>query len=203
MRGCSSAVPARRESTVEPLFVLSLMMGLVATGYLWRRDRPKTPGPRALPQAGRERGVQGLRPGDVLQHLGEDLVVQEVQRLEETGRARLLCRLSGGRHLFVRSPDPPDPDDELWLLRPAPFPGGGADVLEVEGLRYRLSGRFPVEAAFTLGARDPERGPQPDRVHEHRGVGAARLLLVLHEAGGAAYVGEALPAHRFELLLAS
>jgi hypothetical protein len=191
--------PGARVAKVEPLFVLSLMMGLVATGYLWRRDRRALP-----PRSARERGPRSLRPGDVLQILGDDLVVEAVSRLEETGRARLLCRLSGGRHLWVRSPDPPDPDDELWLLRPAPYEGGAGEVLAAGGLRYRLSGRFPVEAAFSLGPPEPgPPAPPPERVLEYRGVGAARLLVILGEEHGAAYAGAAVPADRVSLLLGS
>ena len=191
---------ATRVAQLEPLFVLSLMMGLLATGYLWRRDRRALP-PRSSRSG--ERGPRSLRPGDVLQLPDEDLVVEQVSRLEETGRARLLCRLSGGRHLWVRSPDPPDADDELWLLREAPYEGGAPELLALHGLRYRLSGRFPVEATLSVGAPEPGPALQPERVLEYRSIGAARLLVLTGEDRGAAYAGEALPAHRVALLLAS
>ncbi|MDW8282868.1 MAG: hypothetical protein RMK29_14225 [Myxococcales bacterium] len=189
-------------ATVDTFFLLGLLAGLVATGHLWWRGR-RSPSPRPQRGASPTPPVSRLRPGDIVQHHGEDFLVEEVVLLAESGRSALLGRLRGQRYLWVRPPDGAIPREPLWILEEArsPIELGEAEELWHGLLRYRLSRRYPVEMALAWPAGETSAALRAvERVLEYRGIGAARALLLCGAEGTLALAGEAVPEDRVAIL---
>jgi hypothetical protein len=184
---------------MEPLFLLCLVIGVGLSGYLAQRRRLDRR-PLLNPGRGARRG--GLQARDVLQHLGNDYLIESVIRLEEASQVRLLCRLRGpGRtHLWVPGGD--DPGEAFWLLcEQPPLLEPPAEVIAHGGLRYRLARRFRVEATYLLSGGQAEPLLLQSAL-EYRGLGAARLLLLSRGEGEPVLLlsGEALPRHMVDIL---
>src|SRR5262245_50624456 len=114
---------------MEPIFMLTIgcVAGLSLSLSLLRRGREKKQGKRAGDRAASRalrdaaRGLTELRPGDVVQHLGTDLLVERVEPLE--GAGPWLCEYSlsdgSGRWLLLAAGAAAGDDEGAWLLREA------------------------------------------------------------------------------------
>jgi hypothetical protein len=165
--------------------------------------------PRALPAAPTERGLDDLRPGDVVQHDGKDFLVEGVLSYDEDGKDWSGARLVDG-------------DDERWLMvgmeptgpaalrlcridRELEVAGYPPDALTLGGDRYRLDrrGTATVRADGDVGGAIPAGAPgTSQRCRWWRYEAAGERGLVIEQWGQAFRVlrGATLEAGDLDLM---
>lgn len=170
-----------------------------AEGELLAADKQRLLGPA-------ERSPTTLQVGDVVQHLGSDLLVEGVVTLSEDGRGARLYRLyedSGERFLFAKvgTPDPlllAPTEVAADFLDPGPQ-GAPPELLTHAGASYRQTARMQA-AAIRVGQLGPRKHAERMRLFEYAGPGPARLLLVEWGDRIEALAGERILAHGLEIL---
>jgi hypothetical protein len=183
--------------------VLGLVATLgVASWALWSRARNarlEAPDhrPPELPAA--ERNATSVLPGDIVQHLGSDWLVEGVLTISEEQRGARLARLvDGARERFLFSA-PADPDPAL--LEPAKVAvDGQPDALVLSGQTYllKLRSNGTAQRQGTFGSGPRKSG---DRLSfAFYSAGAQRVLLVAWGDQNDAFTGERVPAHLLEYL---
>jgi hypothetical protein len=187
-----------------------LVLGLVATiGFasyaLWSKARqPDESAAPPLPPAldAPDRTTATLQPGDVVQHLGTDWLVEGAIAFADDGRGARLYRLVDGgaeRFLFAL---PGDADAALLAAAPslvAPFDSGGAPETVVHGGQsFRLRSRVRA-AVIRLGAVLERRSGDRVGLYEYAS-GGARLVVLAWSDAADAFVGERVASHLLELL---
>lgn len=189
------------------LLVLGLVAGIgFASFALWHRAR-KDEGEAAAREpkklaAPAERSPTTIQVGDVVQHLGSDMLVEGVVTLSEDGRGARLYRMfddRGERFLYARTGGA-DP----LLLAPATVTveGGGAEPperLDHGGAPYRQSARVQA-SAIRVGQLGARKHADRVRLYEYAGPGPSRLLLVDWGDRVEAFAGERVLASTLEIL---
>jgi hypothetical protein len=188
------------------LLVLGLVATLgVASWALWSRARAarlEAPDHRPPELPPTERNASSVVPGDIVQHLGSDWLVEGVLAISEEQRGARLARLvDGAREGFLFSA-PADPDPAL--LEPATAaPGeyaGQPDALVLGGQTYLLKLRSNGTAQ-RLGVFKGAARKSGDRLSfAFYSAGAQRVLLVAWGDQNDAFTGERVAAHLLEYL---
>jgi hypothetical protein len=158
----------------------------MVSSVVMRRRRAAQP---LLPSKSDERTLSNLQPGDVLQHLGEDFVVEAASTFSSAGAQ--FYTLSGERYLFVAAPSEP------WLLTRASGIETPSDTLNFDGALFRCESRARhiVQSGTSLARGEAQ-------VARYRGPGKRVLLIFSAPDGGSvtAYVGESVRPGLFEIL---
>jgi Domain of unknown function (DUF4178) len=182
-----------------------LVLGLVATvGFasyaLWSKAR-QSEEEASVPAAGLldapDRTLGTLQPGDVVQHLGTDWLVDGVLTFAEDGRGARLYRLADGaaqRFLFTA---PGDADPLLLAARPLPVDGVPESLL-VDGYTYVLKARLAA-AVLRAGAGFERRTGERVAAVVYT-AGAARVFLLHWTDRCDCFIGERVGANLLELL---
>jgi hypothetical protein len=187
------------------LILLGLMASIGLASYaLWSKSRPgELPeGPRGAPLAleAAERTCATLEPGDIVQHLGTDWLVEGAIGFAEPGGQRLY-RLSDGnaeRFLHVASGEL----DPSLLARTLVAVEGAPETLahagEIFRLKTRTVGQLVRSGAFSARADERFAGERATiSIYE---TGDARLVVIARGASVDGYLGERVPVHLLELL---
>lgn len=198
---------------MEPIFMLAIgcVAGLSFSLSVLKNRGKRRSGDRRAALPGAARGLLALRPGDVVQHTGSDLLVEAAERLEATEPWRSACWLSDGsaRWLLLAAEVAAADDEAAWLLRevsasgsaPATLPEPPTAVLHRDGLRHRLVGRFRT-SALPVAVAGPRAAPARSlHLILYRGPGSRRLLLCASDGQPArTYAGEAVAAAALSIL---
>ncbi len=189
------------------LLVLGIVAGIGFASYaLWHKAR-KDEGEalaaeRKRLQAPAERSPTTMQVGDVVQHLGSDMLVEGVVTFSEDGRGARLYRLfddRGERFLFARAGGA-DP----LLLTPASVAAdeGAAEppeTLQHAGASYRQTARARA-SAIRVGQLGARKHGDRVRIFEYAGPGPSRMLVVDWGDRLEAFAGERVLASALEIL---
>lgn len=173
----------------------------LASYALWSKARELPEGPAgSLALEAPERTCATLEPGDIVQHLGTDWLVEGAIGFAEPGGQRLY-RLADGaaeRFLHVASGE----GDPSLLAKAAMVVDGTPQTLTHAGEIYRLkahtAGRLVRSGAFS--PRSEERAIAERATISLYAAGDGRLVVMARGAAVDTYLGERVPAHLFELL---
>lgn len=186
------------------LLVLGLVAGIGFASYaLWHKAR-KDEGEALAAERKRltapvERSPTTIQVGDVVQHLGSDMLVEGVVTFSEDGRGARLYRLfddAGERFLFARAGGA-DP----LLLAPAvvSVEGEPPETLSHAGASYRQTARAQV-SAIRVGQLGARKHGERVRMFEYAGPGPSRMLVVDWGDRVEAFAGERVLASALEIL---
>jgi len=182
---------------MEILLVALVAGGVITAAHFWRRSRASKE-PRALPAPVEERSIDGLRPGDVVVHEGQDLIVAEAMTFVDGEHRWHEVRLddAGDEHWLLVPDDDPD---GVWLGRPIEPPAIGdepPECVDRAGVVLRLS-------RCGSARRDDPDGPLVERGYWNYGlVGDHRLWIRRDEerAAWSSYEGRRVPRHTVDVL---
>jgi hypothetical protein len=184
------------------LLVLGLVATLgVASWALWSRARQarlEPPEKRAPELPAVERAPGTLVPGDIVQHLGADWLVEGVLLVAEEVRGARMSRLVDGareRYLFAA---PADADPALLESEPNLHVEGQPDMLTWQGQSYRL--KFRSNGTSQRHGNFGGRKVGEKLAFALYTAGAQRVLLVDQAERIDAFSGERVAAHLLEFL---
>lgn len=178
------------------LVVFGLMAGIgFASWAWWARSRAAAAAPPRL--AAPERTLATLEPGDIVEHLGTDWLVEGTLALADERRSTRLYRLTDGaveRFLFTT----PAEADPALLERIDLEIGAAPERLEHQGARFSRSSR--ASGAVTRAGSFSRKGSGERAIVVAYAAGEKRLVLLEWIDRTEAFLGERVPAHLLELL---
>jgi uncharacterized protein DUF4178 len=188
------------------LLVLGLVAGIGFASYaLWHKAR-KDEGEALAAEKKRlmapaERSPTTIQVGDVVQHLGSDMLVEGVVTFSEDGRGARLYRLfddRGERFLFARAggSDPLLLAPATVALEPSSEP---PEMLSHAGASYRQTARAQA-SAIRVGQLGTRKHGDRVRMFEYAGPGPSRMLVVDWGDRLEAFAGERVLASALEIL---
>jgi hypothetical protein len=192
------------------LLVLGLVAGIGFASYaLWNKARKDESEALAAekkrlmapPNTTGDRSPTTIQVGDVVQHLGSDMLVEGVVTFSEDGRGARLYRLfddRGERFLFAKAGG----SDPL-LLAPATVTLEAAaeppETLTHAGAPYRQTARAQA-SAIRVGQLGARKHGDRVRMFEYAGPGPSRMLVVDWGDKLEAFAGERVLASTLEIL---
>ena len=195
------------------IWILVAIFAVVTGAYVaYRRQRPALPPGEGTASALLERTVKDVRPNDVIQHDGNDYLVEGVVKYDEDGHTWSAARMIDGpreRWLLVGLERGGQPS--VRVLAPAPgldLSGYPPETLELGGTSWKLGSRGTATATFQgdlagLPGSPTEGGSQRCRWWKYQAAGEKILFVEQWGEVYRALAGETVRPDQVELLAAS